>query len=233
MSGGSNLEHIDAVDAFARNLYLLAKQSGPSFEHVATAVRQLHIVLRHLRVEAADPDSLLNSPNASVYGRQLGPMLEDCDFTLKTLDTMLEKFGNGKSIENEREVADRAAIIKSRLMGDRTNLDIFLDTVQLHNPANKPDRVVDGSQGSLEGIKDKVDEIATRLFQRRDGRGFAEDEDNLWQGFKAELEKEGFSPHVLRKHKVRLYVSTVSHFSPTNASIGCAASLYPRARIHV
>ena len=208
MSGGSNLEHIDAVDAFARTLYLEAKQSGFLFEDVAVGVRQLHIALRHLRVEAADPDSLLNSPDASVYGRQLVPMLEDCDYSLKTLDSLLAKYGNGKPVDDEREVADRVTVIKSKLTGDRTNLDIFLDTVQLHNPANKPDRVVESNQGSLDGIKDKVDEIATRLFQRREGQGFAEDEDSFWQEFKAELEYEGFAPTVLRKHKVRPTAAT-------------------------
>lgn len=203
MSGSSDLEHIDAVDAFARNLYLHAKQSGPIFEDVAAAVRNLHLALRHLRVEAADPDSLLNNPDVSVYARQLRPMVEDTDFTLKQLSTLLDKYGDNKPADDERVRADRVAVIRSKLASEKTTVDMFLDTVQLQNTANKPDPAVHSSQGSFEGIKDKVDEIATRLFQRREGKGFTEDEDGLWREFKAELEKEGFSPHVLKKHKVR------------------------------
>ncbi|CAM1509864.1 Fc.00g001990.m01.CDS01 [Cosmosporella sp. VM-42] len=219
-SGGfqTAVEHIDAVDAFARNLYLRAKQSGPPFDGISGTIRNLHLALRHLRVEAADPDSLLNRTDVSVYARQLKPMVEDCDFALKQLVTVLDKYGDGKPADDERVRAERVAAIRSKLVNEKTNVDLFLDTVQLHNPANKPDRVVDGSQGSLEGIKDKVDVIASRLFQRRDGSGFAEDEDGLWQEFKAELEKEGFAPQVLKKHKdvLRAYIRELESMSTQN-----------------
>ncbi|KAF7553655.1 hypothetical protein G7046_g7034 [Stylonectria norvegica] len=218
MSGGSSVEHIDAADAFARNLYLRAKQSGLAFADVAAAVRQLHLALRHLRVESADPDSLLNRSNASVYARQLQPMIEDCDWTLKQLDTLLEKYGDARAPDDVHDRADRIAVIRSKLVTEKTNVDMFLDTVQLHNPANNPGHAVDGSQASLEGIKDKVDEIASRLFKRRGDNAFAEDEDGLWQEFKAELEKEGFAPRVLAKHKevLRAYIREVESMSSTN-----------------
>lgn len=199
MSGGTVEQHIDAVDAFARSLFLGAKQGGPPFLDVASAVRQLHLALRHLRVEASDPDSLLNSSDTSVYARQLRPIVEDCDFALKQLETILTKYGDGREEDGR---ADRISMIRTKLVNEKTNVEMFLDTVQLHNPANKPNRVVDGHQGDLEGIKDKVDVIANRLFERRDSGSFAEDEDDLWREFKTELEKEGFSPQVLRKHKV-------------------------------
>jgi hypothetical protein len=87
---------------------------------------------------------------------------------------------------------------------------MFLDTVQLHNPATKPAAVVDpaaeSSSTGLEDIKDKLDAVAKKVFSRRD-TGFQDGEHILWQEFKTELEKEGFSPEVLRKHKVCL----VSH----------------------
>ncbi|KAH7140816.1 hypothetical protein EDB81DRAFT_65298 [Dactylonectria macrodidyma] len=209
MSGGSSVEHIDAVDAFARTLYLRAKQSGLAFADAASSVRQLHLALRHLRVEAADPDSPLRTGQASsVFARRLRPMVEDCDFTLAQLESVLDRHGDGRPSGDERVRDEKLAVIRSRLMSDKTNVDMFLDTVQLQNPANKPRQVVDNRQPGLEDIKDKVDQIANRLFQKRDFNSFTEDEDSLWLEFKAELEKEGFAPHVLLRHKdiLRAYI---------------------------
>jgi hypothetical protein len=213
---------IESVDAFARQLYRRARTAGHDFTDIATVVRGLHTVLKHLRVEAEDPDSLLNSnPNGdnqnSLYARQLMPIVEDCDFTLKQLDTILEKYGGGssgdsadeehagtsgrRSKEVESREKDMIALIRTKLANQKTNIDIFLDTVQLHNPvkARRPLPNPDGHQ--LDAIKDKVDAIATRLFQRR-GTSGSEDDEELWQQFRTELEKEGFSSDVLRSNKV-------------------------------
>ncbi|KAI5457624.1 hypothetical protein BGZ63DRAFT_63495 [Mariannaea sp. PMI_226] len=212
MSGGSTVERIDAVDAFARTLYIRAKHSGLAFSNVATAVRQLHLALRHLRVEASDPDSLLNNRSHSsspVYSRQLQPMIEDCDFSLAQLESVLDKYGDGRPSGEEIARDERLTLVRSRLVSDRTNVDMFLDTVQLHNPANMPRQIADNNQPGLEGIKDKVDQIATRLFQKRDCNSISnDDEDGLWREFKSELEKEGFAPQVLHKHKdvLRAYI---------------------------
>lgn len=205
MSGGATLEHIDAVDAFAKTLFLRTKQcSSPIFTDVAAAVRHLHLALRHLRVEVADGDSLLRSADASVYARQLRPIVEDCDFALKQLETILGKYDAAGGREADA-LLDRLDAVRSRLVGETTSVDMFLDTVQLHNRANNaPEAVVSqGSQSNLESIKDKVDNIAKRLFSRRDTSGeIIDDEDRMWQEFKSELEIEGFSPQVLRQHKV-------------------------------
>ncbi|KAF4971808.1 hypothetical protein FSARC_1501, partial [Fusarium sarcochroum] len=211
MSGGSTVQHIDAVDALARTLYLRAKQSGLPFTDVANSVRNLHLALRHLRIEAADQDSLLNNAHASstsLYARQLAPLVEDCDFTLAQLESLLDKYGDGRAVmpEDERLRDDRLLVMKQKLVGDKSSVDLFLDAVQLH-AENRPTRVVDGQEG-LEGIKDVVDKIATKLFRDRNESSFTEDEDHLWREFKIELEKEGFSPQVLRKHKdvLRAYI---------------------------
>lgn len=200
----STVEHIDAVDAFARNLYLRLKQcssagADPPLDDVAIAVRQLHLALRHLRVEAADPDSLLNrAASTSLYVRQLEPLVEDCGFQLRQLETALSTI----DIQGGAARADRLATLRAKLANEKMSVDMFLDTIQLHNPANQPAGIVDGSQLGLENIKDKVDAIAHRLFARRDVNGLADDEDRLWEEFKQGLEKEGFSPQVLRRHKV-------------------------------
>ncbi|KAF5018099.1 hypothetical protein F66182_9938 [Fusarium sp. NRRL 66182] len=204
MSGGSTVHHIDAVDTLARTLYLRAKQSGLPFTDVANAVRNLHLALRHLRIEAADQDSVLNNAHASsssLYARQLAPLVQDCDFTLAQLESLLDKYGDGRAVmpEDERLRDDRISVMKQKLVSDKTSVDLFLDAVQLH-AENRPTEVVQGQEG-LENIKDVVDKIATNLFRNRSESSFTEDEDDMWRGFKTELEKEGFSPQVLRKHK--------------------------------
>ncbi|KUI65032.1 Nipped-B-like protein B [Cytospora mali] len=229
----SSVSSISAVAATARNLYRRTKISGPDFAEIATVVRPLHSVLKHLHAEAEDPDSLLNASgqDSSVYARQLVPIVEDTDFTLKQLDTILEKYGSypgdydlensrrdggnssGKRMEDRER--DMIALIRTKLANQKTNIDIFLDTVQLHNPTRQHQPVnlerADGKQ--MNAIKDKVDIVAARLFQRRararaSGGATDESEEEMWQQFWAELVKEGFSGDVLRKHKevLRAYI---------------------------
>ncbi|PNY26267.1 Uncharacterized protein TCAP_03803 [Tolypocladium capitatum] len=221
MSGGSTLEHIDAVDAFARTLFLRAKQyPSSSLSDVAGAVRQLHLALRHLRVEAADPDSLINSGAASsVYACQVQPIVDDCDLALKQLVTILDEYDacGGRKVDG---LADRVAAVRSRLTNKTTSVDMFLDAVQLHHPAHPPPgNAVQGNEAGLEGIKDKVDNIAARLFTGRDSTALTDDDDDRrWKAFKSELEKEGFSPQVLRQHKevLRAYIRELESVSTLN-----------------
>ncbi|TID02070.1 SART-1 family protein DOT2 [Colletotrichum higginsianum] len=216
MSNGNPVPNLSVVDAFARALYRRAKTSGPDFADVSTVVRRLHTVLKHLRVESEDPDSLLNSDASSVYARQLAPLVEDCDFALKQLETILEKYGEATRLE-EREL-DMVAMIRTKLANQKTNIDMFLDTVQLHNPS-KAQRIVDEQGGNLDNIKDKVDAIAARLFARRDS-GISEDDEDLWQQFRTELEKEGFSKDVLRKNKevLRAYIRELEESTGNDAT---------------
>jgi hypothetical protein len=208
----TTVEHIDAVDAFARNLYLRLKQTPTinedhPLDDVALAVRQIHLALRHLRVEAADKDSPLNRPDsAALYSRQVETLIEDCGFQLTQLDAALATIGIYEGSSSDAR-AERLGNLRAKIANEKTSIDMFLDTVQLRNPADRPSSIVDGSQSGLENIKDKVDAIASRLFAKRNGSAnganLADDEDRLWLEFKSELEKEGFSPQVLRRHKVR------------------------------
>lgn len=226
-SNTSTASSIESLDASARQLYRRARTAGHAFAEIATVVRGLHTILKHLRVEAEDPDSLLNtSPTGdnrnSLYARQLAPIVEDCDFTLKQLETILEKYGGSGDSDTEtshadggrraggrrsKEVEDREkdmiALIRTKLANQKTNIDIFLDTVQLHNPV-KARRALQNTDGEqLDAIKDQVDEIATKLFHnRRDAAGGGDDDEELWQQFSTELEKAGFSSEVLRNNKV-------------------------------
>jgi hypothetical protein len=200
---------IDKVDTFAKQLCRRTRTAGVDFADVATVVRSVHTVLKHLKAEVEDPGSLLNTDQSPVYTRQMTPMVEDCEFTLKQLDTLLERYGaSGSGSEGDghdqrplggRE-RDMIALVRTKLANQKLNLDMFLDTVQLHNPS-KSRHMVDTSNESLEPIKDKVDVIAARITQRRNS-SFCENDDELWLQFRDELEKEGFSKDVLRKNQV-------------------------------
>lgn len=232
----SSVSSISAAAATARNLYRRAKISGADFAEISSVVRPLHTVLKHLRAEAEDPDSLLNASGqeSSVYARQLTPIIEDTDFTLKQLDTILEKYGSypgdhddlengrrdggnssGKRMEDRER--DMIALIRTKLANQKTNIDIFLDTVQLHNPTrqHRPVDLERADDKQMNAIKDKVDIVAARLFQRRararaSGDSAEESEEEMWQQFWAELVKEGFSGDVLRKHKGQSVVSCLT-----------------------
>ncbi|ORY63449.1 uncharacterized protein BCR38DRAFT_410373 [Pseudomassariella vexata] len=224
---------IDRVDVFSRQLYRRARQAGSDFSDVAIVVRGLHTVLKHLKVEAEDPGSLLNSEQSPVYVRQLTPIVEDSEFALKQLDTILERYGgNGSGSDGEGHSAagnsslggrehDRIGLIRTKLANQKLNIDIFLDTVQLHNPS-KSRKVVDTNNANLDSIKDKVDVIASRICQRKNSQSSeASDDNGLWLQFRDELEKEGFSRDVLRKNQdvLRAYIRQLDEQSMPGGAI--------------
>ncbi|KAK8022355.1 hypothetical protein PG993_013122 [Apiospora rasikravindrae] len=213
----SSAVDIEKVDAFARQLFRRARNAGTDFSDVSMIVYGLHTVLKHLKAEAEDPDSLLNSGDKSRYIRQLTPILEDCEFTLQQLGTILGRCGGtGSGSEGDgRNVSslngferDKIALIRTKLANQRLNIDMFLDTVQLHNPA-RSHPAVDTSNANLDTIKDKVDVIAARIFQRHSSNASAGvADDDLWRQFRDELEHEGFSKDVLRRNQdvLRAYI---------------------------
>ncbi|KAI1134828.1 hypothetical protein F5Y05DRAFT_396519 [Hypoxylon sp. FL0543] len=218
---------IERVDAFARKLYKRARAAGPELEEIATTVRNLHTVLKHLKFEAEDPESLLCADGNAVYARQLTPILEDSEFALQQLETILEKkhvgsdgldgpdgAGGGTRMDGEKgwtmlesRERDMIDLIRAKLANQKLSIDMFLDTIQLHNPS-KSRQMVDTNSANLDSIKDKVDAIASRICQRKDSNLIDGNEEELWEKFRDELEREGFSRDVLRKNQdvIRAYI---------------------------
>jgi hypothetical protein len=202
MSRGNTVaQHIDVVDAFARTLHVRARQSSPAFADIANGVRELHDALRNLRIEATDPDSPLNG---AAYAGKVRPLVEDCDFTLRQLEAVLN---HDRSDDDGSAAADptrsaRLSQMLSTLLLNQTSILNFLNTVQLANTRSMPssNMALTRSQPGIEDIQSKVNIVAQRLFSRHT---FAGDHDGLWREFQTELEKEGFSREVLQKHKVR------------------------------
>ncbi len=211
----TTVQHIDAVDAFARTLYLRTKQvPPPAFDEVSLAVRQLHLSLRHLRVEAADKESLLYQPDSPVYARQLQSIVQDCEFALKQLEAVLDRHYAAPDRASIDALGDRIASVRAKIAHEEMNVAMFLDTVQLR-PQHAPAAPLQQDDVSLDAIQQKVDAIATRLFSRPSNASFSAGDETLWQDFKSELEKEGFSPQVLHQHKVRCPTPTRPHLHGT------------------
>lgn len=96
---------VAAVDAFCKDLHsriLQHQQAVPDFDPVATSLRRLHSALKHLRVEVDDPDSLLNTDHPSINRNHLAPIVEECDFTLRQLEAILEKYASSTRITSKR-----------------------------------------------------------------------------------------------------------------------------------
>ena len=217
---------VESVDALARQLYRRARNAGTDFVDLAIALRNLQTALRHLDAEAGDPDSLLcqSGPASSeswdsVYARQLRSLVEDSDFALKQANTLLEKHGESPgSGPDSAERARKTDLIRGDVISQTLKIDIFLDTVQLHNPTNTQSVLENVDSQQMDTIKNKVDAIATRLFRERKGQSPTEaDQEELWRSFKSELEREGFSPEVLRRNKVGSTSPLLQHQTTSTA----------------
>jgi hypothetical protein len=92
MSFGASPSDIIIVVTFCKELYRKCRTAGGEYDEISREVRGLHTVLRHLKYEVEAPDSPLNR-DRSIWGRQLAPIIGDCDFTLRQLDGLIQKYG--------------------------------------------------------------------------------------------------------------------------------------------
>ncbi|OAA78725.1 hypothetical protein LEL_02211 [Akanthomyces lecanii RCEF 1005] len=202
MNGSATALRIDAVDAFARTLYLRTKQVAvPAFDDAAVAVRQMHISLRHLRVETGDPQSVLNKLDntSAMYTAELAPIVDHCEFALKQLETVLDRVA-GADIKKDA-LTDRIASVTAKIAEKEMDVAFFLDTVQVRPKTTSRESMPD--QQTLEAIKHEIDLLASRVFSRHTGV-LDDDSEALWQGFKTELERQRFTVDELEAHKAAI-----------------------------
>ena len=217
MSFGASPSDIIIVVKFCKSLYRKCKTAGGEYEEISREVRGLHTVLRHLNYEVEAPESPLNR-DASIWGRQLAPIIGDCDSTLRQLDGLITKYGRlandgGESPSSPRVVWERVKFgsnemdqlggLRVKLISHKTSLSLFLDTIQLHQ-SGKVVESLDVQSGQLDVILDKVDKIATKMQQKGGSvlTNYDDDDREVWKQFRRELVAEGFSSDVLQQHKV-------------------------------
>jgi hypothetical protein len=222
MSFGASPSDIIIVVTFCKALYRKCRDAGGEYDEISREVRGLHTVLRHLKYEVEAPESPLNR-DRSIWGRQLAPIIGDCDFTLRQLDGLIMKYGRlsdgsvesaGSSPTKTRVLwekmkfgsneMDQLGGIRVKLISHKTSLTLFLDTIQLHQ-SGKMATKLDNQTGQLDVILDKVDNIAARMTQRSGSvmTSYDDDDKEVWKQFRRELVAEGFSSDVLQQHKVR------------------------------
>ena len=218
MSFGASPSDIIIVVTFCKALYRKCRNAGGEYDEISREVRGLHTVLRHLKYEVEAPDSTLNR-DRSIWGRQLAPIIGDCDFTMRQLDGLLMKYGrlannsNGGSPTSPRVLwdkmkfgsneMDQLGAIRVKLISHKTSLTLFLDTIQLHESGKMAMTL--GTHGDqLDVILDKVDKIATKMQQKNGSvmTNYDDDDKEVWKQFRRELVAEGFSSDVLQQHKV-------------------------------
>lgn len=199
MNGSATALRIDAVDAFARTLYLRTRQVPPAFDDAAVAVRQMHISLRHLRVETGDPQSVLNNPDntSDLYTAELAPIVDHCEFALKQLETVLDRV-DGADV-NKDALTNRIASVTAKIAEKEMDVAFFLDTVQVRPKTTARESMP--NQQTLETIKHEIDLLASKVFSRHTGV-LEGDSEALWRGFKTELERQRFTADELEAHKV-------------------------------
>ncbi len=251
---------LQSVGALARQQYRRARNAGTDFVDLAIAVRNLYSAFNHLDAEARDPDSPLHHPTPptssnietqdSVYARQVRSLIEDSDFALKQANTVLERYAGSSSPSGSREprvgttrtgsdLAERARrtdLIRGDVISQTLKIELFLDTVQLHHPTMTQPAPQNVDDEQMDAIKNKVDAVAARVFrERRTQSPIDIDEEELWQSFRSELEREGFSSEVLRRNKAcPLPPSTEPdhNHGMTNLGItGGTTCIYPRTRV--
>lgn len=204
----------------------------------------LHTVLKHLKYEVEASESPLNR-DRSLWGRQLAPIIGDCDFTLKQLDGLLQKYGrlsNGGSSPSSPRILwdkvrfgsnemDTLGTIRVKLISHKTSLTLLLDTIQLHQ-SGKMATTLDNHGGQLDVILDKVDLIAARMGQKSGSilTTYDDDDKEVWKQFRRELVAEGFSSDVLTQHKVLFPMEKCCKHVLIWILLGCSESVYTRGR---
>lgn len=216
MSFGISPSDLIIVVTFCRTLYRRCRDAGGEYDEISREVRGLHTVLKHLKFEVEASDSPLNRDH-SIWGKQLAPIVGDCNYTLRELDGLLEKYGRLAGVDKLPSSSrtlwekvkfgsgemDQLGGIRVKLISHKTSLTLFLDTIQLHE-SGKLTTALDNQSGQLDTILDKVDKIAARMCQKSGSimTTYEDDDKEVWKQFRRELVAEGFSSEVLHKNKV-------------------------------
>ncbi|KAH7416641.1 hypothetical protein BKA64DRAFT_636042 [Cadophora sp. MPI-SDFR-AT-0126] len=224
---GSTISDITIVLTFAKSIYRKCRDAGGEYAEMSREVRGLHTGLRHLKYEVEAPESVLHK--GSTWDDHLAPIIGDCDFTLRQLDSLILKCARvgsdagGKAMWDKLRFGsnemDQLGGIRVKLISHRTSLTLFLDTIQLRQSGNLASPL-DYNNSKLDLILDKVDIIATRMsasngaYSRLSyGEGDSDDAGReMWKQLKRELVIEGFTSDVLEQHKdvLKAYIREVT-----------------------
>ncbi|KAF5973232.1 hypothetical protein FCOIX_8872 [Fusarium coicis] len=212
-----DLAQIDAIRELVQASYRRIGKYGPDFSSVATKLYKLEMTLRRLRDEVAEEQDELPVHIQQSYTNHLHSLVEDWDFSMKRVNSLLDTYHDEEIILPGEEASKSGELksIEPILAGKRIAIELLLDSIQLQKP-----QIYDQHQSDLEEIKDKVDHIAAHLFAHWNAESFSGGNDDLWRHFQELLEKEGFSSQVLSKKKDVLiaYINDLGYIADTMTS---------------
>ncbi|KAF5556712.1 hypothetical protein FPHYL_7884 [Fusarium phyllophilum] len=210
----SDLAQIDAIRELVQASYRHIGKYGPDFANVATKLYKLEMTLRRLRDEVAEEQEELPVHIQQSYTNHLHSLVEDWDFAMKRVDSLLDTYHDEEIILAGEEASKSGELkpIEPVLAGRRMAIELLLDSIQLQKP-----QIYDQHQSDLEDIKDKVDHIAAHLFAHWNAGSFSGGNDDLWRHFQELLEKEGFSSQILGKKKdvLMAYINDLGYIADT------------------
>ncbi|CZR35671.1 uncharacterized protein FPRO_00206 [Fusarium proliferatum ET1] len=212
----SDLAQIDAIRELVQASYRRAGTHGTDFANVATKLYRLEMTLRRLRDEVAEERKELPMHIQQSYTNHLHSLVEDWDFAMKRVNSLLDTYHEEISLAGEEgSKSGELKPIEPVLAGKRMAIELLLDSIQLQKP-----QIYDQHQSYLEEIKDKVDHIAAHLFAHWNAESFSGGNDALWRHFQLLLEKEGFSSQVLSKKKdiLMAYINDLGYIADTTTN---------------
>ncbi|KAG4266475.1 hypothetical protein FPRO03_01759 [Fusarium proliferatum] len=217
-----DLAQIDAIRELVQASYRRVGTYGPAFANVATRLYKLEMTLRRLRVEVAEEQEELPVHIQQSYTNHLHSLVEDWDFAMKRVDSLLDTYHEEETslAGEEASMSGELKPIEPILDGKRMAIELLLDSIQLQKP-----QIYDQHQSDLEEIKDKVDHIAAHLFAHWNAESFSGGNDDLWRHFQLLLEKEGFSSQILSKKKdiLMAYIKDLGYIADTTTNTLCHA----------
>ncbi|KAK2699617.1 hypothetical protein QWA68_002020 [Fusarium oxysporum] len=209
-----DLAQIDAIRELVQASYRRIGTYGPDFANVATKLYKLEMTLRRLRNEVAEEQEQLPVHIQQSYTRHLHSLVEDWDFAMKQVNSLLDTYHDEEIglAGEEASMSGELKPIEPVLAGKRMAIELLLDSIQLQKP-----QIYDRHQSDLEEIKDKVDQIAAHLFANWNAGSFSGGDDDLWRHFQELLEKEGFSSQILSKKKdvLMAYINDLGYIADT------------------
>ncbi len=207
-----SLIKLESVRMMTEILYNFTQMgSSQDFADVAAGLTNLRKAISHLCLEVRDPDSIVNDRQGDrAYHSRLRAIVSASCSDMEEVSALIRSAGHETGLgsgedqaKDETNTRKRDILTKAEaaILASKMRIDVFLDTVQLHNPLKQVKTASSADDQGMELIKDKVDLAALRLVSRHDKRIEPENGD-LWQQFCAELVSQGFSEDILHSNKV-------------------------------
>ncbi|KAE8444624.1 hypothetical protein EG329_014372 [Mollisiaceae sp. DMI_Dod_QoI] len=218
MSFGFSIGDIIALTKLASSVVSGARQACGAHDELTREVTSLHIVLRWLERDVANPNSILVS-DPGERKADLTMLVEHCKKVFGVLDGVLRKynglsekrgftrfcksvqFGNGERLDLSRRRLE---------LSTHTNLITMFLNLSTTRSLGKVEQHMVSHGEELKALRCSID-WGMAAMQASAGRNegsvlstYANDDKAFWKHLRRELVNEGYSSSVLKKHKTQI-----------------------------